>query len=116
MQSRTQKVGELLEDYVVELHILVEKAYPNWTTEQQEVLVRNQFIQGLSSSSSQLLLMREMPDIAVKLARKQQSVEEAQKPLKQHGAEAAAMQLPAELEPGRGDTNATSVTGHNVRQ
>ena len=92
--------------------MLVEKAYPNWTSEQQEVLVRNQFIQGLSSSSSQLLLMREMPDTlegAVKLARKQQSVEEAQKHLrrvKQHGAEAAAMQLPSELEPG--DSNAVS--------
>ena len=50
--------------------------------------------------------MREMPDTlegAVKLARKQQSVEKAQKHLrrvKQHGAEAAAMQLPSELEPG----------------
>ena len=59
LQSRTQKVGELLEDYVGELHMLVEKAYPNWTTEQQEVLVRNQFIQGLSSSSSQLLLIKD---------------------------------------------------------
>ena len=112
LQSRTQKVGEPLEDYVGELCMLVEKAYPNWTSEQQEVLVRNQFIQGLSSSSSQLLLMREMPDTlegAVKLARKQQSVEEAQKHLrrvKQHGAEAAAMQLPSELEPE--DSNAVS--------
>ena len=112
LQSHTQKGGEPLEDYVGELRMLVEKAYPNWTTEQQEVLVRNQFIQGLSSSSSQLLLMREMPDTlegAVKLARKQQSVEEAQKHLrrvKQHGAEAAAMQLPSELEPG--DSNAVS--------
>ena len=40
------KVGEPLEDYVGELRMLVEKAYSNWTTEQQEVLVGNQFIQG----------------------------------------------------------------------
>ena len=106
LQSRTLKVGEPLEDYVGELGMLVEKAYPNWITEQQEVLVHNQFIQGLSSSSSQLLWMKEMPDTlegAVKPARKQQSVEEAQKHLcrvKQCGAEAAAMQLHSELEPG----------------
>ena len=50
----------------------------NWMTRQQEISVCNQFIQGLSSSSSQLLLMREMPDTlegTMKLARKQQSIQ-----------------------------------------
>eukprot|EP00731_Ephydatia_muelleri_P012807 Em0007g117a len=41
LQSRTQKVGEPLEDYVGKLRVLVEKAYPNWTSEQQEVLVQH---------------------------------------------------------------------------
>ena len=57
--------------------MLVEKAYRDWTTKQHEIFVCSQFIQGLSSSSSQLLLIRGMPDTleeAVKLASKQQSV------------------------------------------
>ena len=47
----TWKVGKPLEDYVRELRTLVEKAYPCWTVEQQEVLYL--FIQGLFCSSCQ---------------------------------------------------------------
>ena len=64
--------------------MLADKAYPSWTVEQRREILRNHFVQGISSPSVQLRLMREMPatfDDALKVAVQLQSVETAQKRL-----------------------------------
>ena len=64
--------------------MLADRAYPGWTMEQRLELVRNQFIQGVHSSSTQLRLMKEMPESveeALMLATQQEAVEIAQKRL-----------------------------------
>ena len=60
--------------------------YPDLDGRQRERFVRNQFVQGLLSSTAQLLLLKEMPqsiDDALRLAKKQHTVEEAQRRLRQ---------------------------------
>ena len=73
--------GSNLEDFAGDLQRLAEKAYPDLDGGQRERFVRNQFIQGLLSSTAQLLLLKEMPqsvdDAALRLAKKQHTVEEA---------------------------------------
>ena len=96
LQSRSQERGEALEDFAGELRRLAEKAYPDLNSEQRERFVRNQFIQGLLSSTAQLVLLKEMPqtvDDALRLAKKQHTVEEAQRRLRQrkHGGGAEAV-------------------------
>ena len=47
---------------------------PKWDPEHRFEVTRNQFIQGIESSSVQLILMKEMPktlDVAVELAQQQ---------------------------------------------
>ena len=86
LQSRSQERGEALEDFAGDLQRLAEKAYPDLDGGQRERFVRNQFIQGLLSSTAQLLLLKEMPqsvDDALCLAKKQHTVEEAQRRLRQ---------------------------------
>ena len=83
-QRRVQNSGEQLVEYVGHLHMLADRAYPGWTMEQRLELVRNQFIQGVHSSSTQLRLMKEMPESveeALMLATQQEAVEIAQKRL-----------------------------------
>ncbi|KAL5502169.1 hypothetical protein EMCRGX_G008896, partial [Ephydatia muelleri] len=83
-QRRGQKADENLVTYVGELRVLADKAYPGWSNDQRLQLVRDQFVQGLRSSTVQLRLMKEMPetlDEALKLAIQQESVEAAQKRL-----------------------------------
>ena len=80
-QTCTQKPEETLDDFAVELRLLAEKAYPKWSSDKQQEMARNRFIQ---SPSIQLLLMKEQPDTldgALMLARRQLSVEVAQKNL-----------------------------------
>ena len=63
---------------------MADKAFPAWPAEQLQDLLRNQFIQGVLSSSVQLALMKEEPktlDDALKLACKHEMVEIAQKHL-----------------------------------
>ena len=63
---------------------MADKAFPAWPAEQLQDLLRNQFIQGVLSSSVQLALMKEEPktlDDALKLACKHEMVETAQKHL-----------------------------------
>ena len=75
---RGQKADENLVTYVGELRALADKAYPGWTNEQRLQLVRDQFVQGVCSSTVQLRLMKEMPntlDEALQLAIQQESVE-----------------------------------------
>ena len=84
LQTRTQGSGKQLVEYVGALHVLADKAYPSWSPEQRQEVLRNQFIQGVLSPSVQFRLMRDMPatlDDALKLAIQLQSVETAQKRL-----------------------------------
>ena len=88
--------GSSLEDFAGDLQRLAEKAYPDLDGGQRERFVRNQFIQGLLSSTAQLLLLKEMPqsvDDALRLAKKQHTVEEAQRRLRQrkHGGDVEAV-------------------------
>ena len=98
LQTRRQQPGEQLVEFAGALRVLADKAYPNWTSGQRGEVLRNQFIQGVSSPSVQLRLMCEMPDTlegALSLAVQQQSVETAQQHLykEMHRGEAAAMAL-----------------------
>ena len=64
--------------------MMADRAYPTWTMNQCLELARNQFIQGVHSSSTQLWLMKEMPESveeALVLATQQEAVEIAQKRL-----------------------------------
>ena len=63
---------------------MAEKAYPKCSSDKQQEMARNRFIQAIQSPSIQLLLMKEQPDTldgALMLARRQLSVEVAQKNL-----------------------------------
>jgi len=60
---------EPLVEFPVELRMLADKAYPSWTAEQHQEVVRNQFIEGINSPSIQFQ----------ELAHRLESVELAQK-------------------------------------
>ena len=99
LQSRNQKPNEPLVEFAGELRMLADKAYPGWSGKQRQEVVRNQFMQGVTSPSIQLQLMREMPatlDQALDLARRLESVELAQKRLhrEKHRAEALSVSEP----------------------
>ena len=86
LQSHCQKPEEQLVEFTGALRVLVDKAYPKWSGEQRQELIRNQFIQGLRSTATQLQLMREMPNTlteALTRACQIESVESAQKWLHQ---------------------------------
>ena len=104
LQTRRQQSGEELIQYAGALRVLADKAYPNWTAERRREVLRNHFIQGITSPSVQLRLMREMPrtfDDALELAMQLQSVETAQKRLYKevHHGEASAMSVQLGGEP-----------------
>ena len=61
-QTRVQQRGESLVEYAGELRVLAGRAFPTWSNEQREMLTRNQFIQGISSPSVQVQLMKDMPN------------------------------------------------------
>ena len=84
LQTRVQKPGEQLADFAGALRVLADKAYPTWSAEQRQEILRGQFVQGIRSSSVQLWLMREMPrtmDEALRIANQQETVEIAQRRL-----------------------------------
>ena len=61
-----------------------DRAYPDWKVEQRMEMVKNQFVQGVRSSSTQLALMKEKPkslETALELAQNHEVVETAQKRL-----------------------------------
>ena len=62
LHRRGQKADENLVTYVGELRALADKAYPVWTNEQRLQLVRDQFVQGMCSSTVQLRFMKDVPD------------------------------------------------------
>ncbi len=101
LQTRTQKAGESLSEFAGALRILSDRAYPSWGQEQKQEMVKNQFIQGIRSASTQLQLMREgpkSPDEALQLAIKQETVEAAQKRMRseKHPSEVSAMSRPTD--------------------
>ena len=67
-QRRVQKSGEQQAEYVGYLRMMADKAFPKWSTDQRLELVRDQFIQGVQSSSTQLRLMPKTVEEAVTLA------------------------------------------------
>ena len=77
VRTRVQKVGESLMEFCGALRGMADKAFPAWPAEQLQDLLRNQFIQGVLSSSVQLALMKEEPKTlndALKLACKHEMV------------------------------------------
>ena len=61
LPPRVQRQNKSLVDYIGELRMLASRAFPGWSEEQRDILIRNQFIQGVLSSSIQVQLMKEMP-------------------------------------------------------
>ena len=82
IQNRVQKVGDSLLEYSGDLRMMADKAFPSWPAAQRQELLRNQFIQGVRSSTVQLHAAHERSpktqDDALKLACR---VESAQKQL-----------------------------------
>ena len=79
-------------EYAGSLCVLADKAYPTWSPEQRRDALRNQFIQGVQSSSVQLHLMREKPislDAALEVAIQRKNVEAAQKRLQKERCQKA---------------------------
>ena len=63
--------------------MLADKAYPTWSVEQRQEILRGQFIQGVRSSSVQLWLMQEMPrtiDEALRIANQQETAKKSTLP------------------------------------
>ena len=44
LQTRTQRPGEQLANFAGALHVLADKAYPTWSVEQRQEILRAQFI------------------------------------------------------------------------
>ncbi len=77
-----EKPGESLSGFAGWLRLFANKALPSWTPKQRLEMARNQFVQGIKSSSAQLKLLQENPETfegAVELARQVDTVEAAQK-------------------------------------
>ena len=95
-QGRTQKPQEQLLEFVGALRVLADRDYPKWSAEQRKELLRNQFVQGVRSSSVQLKLMKEMPatlENALTMANQIQTVEEAQKRLQKDRSQMETCEL-----------------------
>lgn len=98
LQSRCQRADEQLAEFAGALRVLADKAYPKWSGEQRQELSRNQFVQGLRSATTQLQLMREMPNTlteALTRACQLEAVESAQKRLhiEKHARETRALDI-----------------------
>ena len=64
--------------------MLADRTYPDWKVEHRMEMVKNQFVQGVCSSSTQLALMKEKPkslETALELSQTHQVIETAQKRL-----------------------------------
>ena len=117
LQQRTQKPEESLIEFSGVLGQLADKAYPNWSGEQRQEMVRNHFIQGVRSSSIQLKLMREMPATladAVRLASQQETVEAAQKRLHRERSAHESMAVHAGHLEGEDESTVASARGKHT--
>ena len=116
LQKRVQRSGESLVEYAGSLRVLADKAYPMWSPEQQRDALRNQFIQGMQSSSVQLHLMREKPislDAALEVAIQRENVEAAQKRLQKEKQKSESLMVQGREEDSL-ETNA--LTGRGAQQ
>eukprot|EP00731_Ephydatia_muelleri_P034851 Em0081g16a len=85
MHVARQKAGESVLEFAGRLRVLADKGYPSWPPERRLEVARNQFVQGILSSTIQLKLLTDSPetlDDAVKLAYRLQTAELAQEHLK----------------------------------
>ena len=85
MHVARQKAGESVLEFAGRLRVLADKGYSSWPPERRLEIARNQFIQGILSSTIQLKLLTDSPetlDDAVKLAYRLQTAELAQAHLK----------------------------------
>ena len=85
MHVARQKAGESVLEFAGRLRVLADKGYSSWPPERHLEIARNQFIQGILSSTIQLKLLIDSPetlDDAVKLAYRLQTAELAQAHLK----------------------------------
>ena len=96
LQSRRQQPGETLAEFAGQLRMLTDRAYPDWEPKQRLEMARNQFIQGVQSSKTQLELMKEKPrtlERALQAAQAMEAVEVAQKRMRNHAASLSANAL-----------------------
>ena len=111
-----QKPGEKFAEYAGHLRVLADKAYPKWSSEQRQEVLRNHFIH---SSTVQLHLMQEMLpslDELLWLAVQKQSVELAQKRLhREHSQVDSTFSLQAEY-PQATPEAANAIMGTNSWQ
>jgi Fe-S cluster assembly scaffold protein SufB len=111
LQSRMQKTGEQLVKFAGELRVLADRPYPKWSLERKQEVLRNQFMQGVRSSSVQLQLMKGMPptpEDALKLASQLEAVEEAQNRLQKDRCQVESLALTEDAEDGSCTSNAAS--------
>ena len=79
-----QKSAEPLTEFAARLRMLADRAFPSWQPKDRLEMARNQFINGVLSSTTQLKLLQEQPqtlDNAVTLATQLEAVELVQRSL-----------------------------------
>ena len=79
-----QKSAESLTEFAARLRMLADRAFPSWQPEDRLEMARNQFINGVLSSTIQLKLLQEQPqtlDDVITLATQLEGVELAQRSL-----------------------------------
>ena len=84
LHAAQQKSTESLTEFAGRLRMLADKAFPSWKANERLEMARNQFFNGVISSSIQLKLIQERPntfDGAVTLACQLESIESAQRML-----------------------------------
>ena len=84
LHTAQQKSAESLTEFAARLRMLADRSFPSWKPIDRLEMVRNQFINGVLSSTIQLKLLQEQPpalDDAVTLATQLEAVELAQRSL-----------------------------------
>ena len=81
LQMAQQKSAESFTEFAAQLRMLADRAFPSWQPNDRLEMARNQFINGVHSSTIQLTFLQEQPqtlDDAVTLATQLEAVELAQ--------------------------------------
>eukprot|EP00731_Ephydatia_muelleri_P023225 Em0015g808a len=113
LHAAQQKSTESLTEFAGRLRMLADKAFPLWKANERLEMARNQFINGVVSSSIQLKLMQERPDTfdgAVTLACQLESIESAQRMLQ------TAKQVGTPSEDTTRGINAATASGNSSYQ
>ncbi|KAL5501942.1 hypothetical protein EMCRGX_G008625 [Ephydatia muelleri] len=85
LHSAYQERQETLLEFSERIRMLVDKAYPSWSTDRRLEMARQQFVHGVSSPSIQMRLLKKGPETleaALELARQWESAELAQQSLR----------------------------------